>query len=809
MRLGGCTQRGSGACRPQGKEEGLTRTPTGDFILCSEDVSLALEEHSDAALRRLPRAVAEIGRMEADSLALGGTVDTVLDTLQAAEAASSASVSTLASLDASRRRLEKARGMLQEAAGLADLLERSSSVLATGDVRSLADALMSMRRALTVVGAAPEFAAGAARVAALEEALEQALCPALVSAVEAHDSARSAELADMLSSAGREGAVEKAYTAARGGQWVQLWETQVASADGQGGAQALVQHLGGFYDALVNAAGAEQRWAASALGKHDHTGFVLALILDLASRTAKPLGQRLTQVLGPPGQGGSSSGTASLPALCALHDTVAVCVRSLARLFAGGPAVKVLPVLDALLRPWEPWVGGYGELERRHVTALLAQLDVKDGGGLLPVARRLFASVAGAQDILDGCAPRCARLTGGCEADQLLRAVDDAALSYITTCQALLRRQRAALGLPGEEGDAAAAAGAALSDDTLHAAVELLPLGRAVLAAMAHTEACLREALQDAATRLAPALPPGDADGAAADTPPAPAAAATIPARAAAVLASADAAAIRLAAAPPERGRKLRALLAAAHQPRFASLPHAGPRAGLLAEAVHDFVHDCLLARVRLSVEGLSGRPHWAAGDPSSEAGLPLPMFSASPGEYVTSLGEYLLTLPQLLEALDAPGGGGEGGEADEPPPGGAQNGDDDDAAAAAAGGGATGLAAAWLGRVASSAGDVMTGELVAIRALTPRGAAQLEADADYLCNVLAALSVAPPSGLATLRALAGCRHDELAQAVVQHAQRPAAASFVLDTAVADALMRMRTAGNQVLLASEQHDGGQ
>ena len=743
--------------------------------------------------------------MESDSLALGSTVDTVLDTLQAAEAASSASVSTLASLDASRCRLERARGMLQEAAGLADLLERSSAVLATGDVRSLADALVSMRRALTVVGAAPEFAAGAARVAALEEALEQALCPALVSAVEAHDGPRSAELADMLASAGREGAVEKAYTAARGGQWLKLWETQVEAPDAGSGAQALVQHLGGFYDALVQAAGAEQRWAASALGKHDHGGFVLALIHDVATRTAKPLGQRLTQVLGPPGQGGSGGGTATLPALCALHDTVAACVRSLARLFAGGPAVKVLPVLDALLRPWEPWVGAYGDLERRHVTALLAQLDVKDGGGLLPVARRLFASVAGAQDILEGCAPRCACLTGGAESDQLLRAADDAALSYITTCQALLRRQRAALGLPGEEGDApaAAASGAALSDDTLHAAVELLPLGRAVLAAMAHTEACLREALQDAATRLAPALPPGDDDGApAADNTPA----ASVPARAAAVLATADAAAIRLAAAPAERGRRLRALLAAAHQPRFAPLPHAGPRAGLLAEAVHDFVHDCLLARVRSACEGLSSRPHWAVGDPSSEAGLPLPMFSASPGEYVTSLGEYLLTLPQLLEALDAPGLGAEeqGTEG-----GAAERGDDEDAAADTTAG--TGLAAAWLARVASSAGDVMMGELVAIRALSPRGAAQLEADADYLCNVLAALSVAPPPGLATLRALAGCRHDELAQAVLQHSQGQAAGSFTLDTAVADALMRMRTAGNQLVLASEQHEreGGQ
>jgi len=660
-----------------------------------------------------------------------------------------------------------------------------------------------MRRSLAVVGSAPEFAAGAARVAELEEALEGALCPALRSAVEAHDASRTAELADLLASAGRDGALERTYTAARLGHFTHFWETQVATGPGDGGSvQQLAHQLGGFYDAVCAAAQTEQRWAAGALEKHDHVSCVLSLLQDAAQRTSKPLSTRMSSVLGPPsGSGSGNSSGGGVNGLCVLHDTVAACVRTLARLFAAGPAVRVLPVLDAWLRPWEPWLAAYGDLERRHVTDLLGALDLKDGGGLLAVTRRLAASVAGAQDVLATCAPRCLRLTGGTEVDQLLRAVDDAALSYLTSCQALVRRQRTSLGLPVQDGDGGGSAqgggtagggGVQVSEDTLHAAVEMLPLGRALLSAMAHTEAGLRDALQDAASRLAPALPPGAADEAPESAQAAPAA--TVPARAAAVLATADAAAVRLALAPPERGRRLRSLMAASTQSRFAALPHAGPRAGALADAVHDLVHDTLLARVRAACDGLAARPHWAGGDPASEAGLPLPVFSASPGEYVTSLGEYLLTLPQLLEALDAPHGSGMQSELD--PGWGDANGDAED------GGRSTGVAATWLTRLASAAGDIMTVALTAIPALTPRGTAQLEADVDYFCNVLAALSVAPPAGLATLRALAAVKQSEQLSAAVAQL----ATSITVDSAVANAFVRMRTAGTQLLPVAEHNE---
>jgi hypothetical protein len=670
----------------------------------AEDVSIALEEQSEGALRRLPRAGAEVSRVDADARALAASVAGVLTRLETASAASAAGVASLASLDAAARRIETARGTLAEAAGLADLLDRSAELLASGDVRAIADALAAMRRALAVVGGVPEFAEGAARVAALTDALEQLVQPALGSALAARDGARAREMVDVLAAAGREGALQRVYVAARLQPLLTAWE--------EGSTAGLAALLPAFYDAVLSCVEAEARWCADALPEH-HPALLLALLGELHARVSKAYASRLAAAVAPPGAASSAAvaaaagasaaaaaaaapRAAALPALIPLHASAASFGRALARLLAGAPPAALRPVLEAATRPFEPYRAAYGEAERRHLGADLSKLDLRDGGGLTAVVRRMALSVPLAAEAVEAAAARCVALTGGSEADALLRASDDALLSYLTSLHALLRRQRAALGLAASAADAASAAGAAaaaaaggaedaaaaataaanaaasaaataaalgggFADDTIHAALELLPLGAALLSRLSLLEAHLRGVLAEAATRLAPALPPADAEPAGGGGAPAAAAAsaeAAAAARDAALVVSADAAALRVAALP-ERGRRLAALFSAATAARFAPLPHAAPRAAALADAAADFVYDVLMARVTAALRGVAALPVWAQTGSSSSGGggsgddsspmFALPIFSASPAEHVTAVGEYLLTLPQLV----------------------------------------------------------------------------------------------------------------------------------------------------------------
>lgn len=84
--------------------------------------------------------------------------------------------------------------------------------------------------------------------------------------------------------------------------------------------------------------------------------------------------------------------------------------------------------------------------------------------------------------------------------------------------------------------------------------------------------------------------------------------------------------------------------------PRFHALPLASQRVAAFEEKVNELVYDVLISKVRQRLSDVSRLPIWSSvEEPSAH---PLPSFSAYPQSYVTSVGEYLLTLPQQLEPL-------------------------------------------------------------------------------------------------------------------------------------------------------------
>lgn len=84
--------------------------------------------------------------------------------------------------------------------------------------------------------------------------------------------------------------------------------------------------------------------------------------------------------------------------------------------------------------------------------------------------------------------------------------------------------------------------------------------------------------------------------------------------------------------------------------PRFHALPLASQRVAAFADTVNELVYDVLILKVRQWLQDVSQLPIWSSvEEPGAHR---LPSFSAYPQLYVTSVGEYLLTLPQQLEPL-------------------------------------------------------------------------------------------------------------------------------------------------------------
>lgn len=84
--------------------------------------------------------------------------------------------------------------------------------------------------------------------------------------------------------------------------------------------------------------------------------------------------------------------------------------------------------------------------------------------------------------------------------------------------------------------------------------------------------------------------------------------------------------------------------------PRFHALPLASQRVAAFADTVNELVYDVLISKVRQRLGEVSRLPIWSSVE--EQTAFPLPNFSSYPQSYVTSVGEYLLTLPQQLEPL-------------------------------------------------------------------------------------------------------------------------------------------------------------
>lgn len=84
--------------------------------------------------------------------------------------------------------------------------------------------------------------------------------------------------------------------------------------------------------------------------------------------------------------------------------------------------------------------------------------------------------------------------------------------------------------------------------------------------------------------------------------------------------------------------------------PRFHALPITSQRVAAFADTVNELVYDVLISKVRQRFSDVSRLPVWSSVE--EQTSHHLPSFSAYPQNYVTSVGEYLLTLPQQLEPL-------------------------------------------------------------------------------------------------------------------------------------------------------------
>ncbi|EFN55444.1 hypothetical protein CHLNCDRAFT_133750 [Chlorella variabilis] len=697
--------------------------------LSAEDVGLYLQDHSGRAMQRIPAAAKELLRIKVrvrladrnsdDVATLRGSAAAALKQLEDAGSGQAAAVvGQLQAVDTVKRRMEDACSTLKEAAGLSALFQQVDDHFASGNLRRVADTLAGMRRGLAVVGdSVAEFRGGRDRLARLEERFAAMVEAPLTAAFAKQEGEEAAALAGMLDTVERGDALQRLYCAARLPPLQALW-------DGYTAGTPFASWLPGFYNQVVHALAAEAAWCGAALPDHC-PALPLALLGALLAKVERPYRQRLGVAMA--AAAGSVMPLEHLEQVqAAAHDFAAAAFRALSAPPTAGAGLSPAAfgaVHAKLLAPVEEALQQYGDRELAYLGTQLQQIAAKGTAAAAGEAgaAALEGTIAPALTACEAALARCLKLTSGTALPALARVLDRAAQQYVSALQAAVAGMRRRLGEGGGGGDGGA--------DSAEAVLPLLTVASQLVQRLALLEGSLRQA----GAEVAPALLDGTADVPQEGQLP-------------------GAAALRLQAQLALRQQL--AAFAASAASSAALLPLAAAAAAELEAGVGSCVLEVLTQRPRAQLAGLPRLGEW-----QQRAGaLLLPTFSAYPLQYVTSVGEYLMMLPQQLEsALLGEDNGEEAGQ----------------------------LVGDWIDKVALDTAAHYQQQLAALPGLTAQGAAQLAADLEYFCNVLTTLGVAVPPSLAAWHAAAAAPAHGFAAVAEAAAQGGDAAGRAAVAAVA------------------------
>eukprot|EP00250_Pteridium_aquilinum_P011176 c19884_g1_i1 orf=304-2817(-) len=811
----------NGACMSRHPEDPLDKHLNDletKLQLISENIASSLEEQSSASLLKVPRASREIIRLRDDASSLRSTVSTILAKLKQAEGSCAESVAALARVDVVKQRMEAAYGTLQDAAGLTQLSASVETVFASGDLARAAETLANMRRCLSVIGEVPEFSNMRRQLEILEDRLEGMVLPKLSDALSQRKVEATQSLHDILVTIGHYSSLENQYTRVRLKPLRRVWEeydsgkgglglnklsidekpddrqastlTLTASSDSR---TSFVDWLPQFYDEVLISLEQEWKWCSIAFPEKYKT-LVPKLLVETMSSISTSFALRIESSYeffsgaGLPGDGQKTGKLqhTQLGLLITLHNMTGTFSRNVQHLFTLIEAEDLVNVLRGIYSPYEGYKERYGDLEMSLLNNEVMALDFRGavsrsvgarGAEVSETVRRMEASVPAVALSLESAVERCLNFTGGSEAEALLQTLDEVMRLYIGKLQDMLKSLRAICGVDrvtdgskretGTDGLIAKKEVSVLdmvSDEEEWAIVQgvlqTLAVAESLNSRTAVFEATLCATLKRLGERLCLSKLLSIIGQATAFSGKILPALELMVGGAGGGPLSFDMAILRLFD-KPDKARRLSNLLEQAKDTGFHALAHTSGRVASFSDSVNDLVYDVLIAKVRARLVNVGTMPVWGAE--KEENAFDLPSFSAYASPHVTSMGEYLLTLPQQLEPVMMGGGTGE------------DNVDDTQF-----------FATEWMFKVAEGATSLYIDQLRGIQFLSDRGAQQLSADIDYLSKVLAALSMQVPPVLATFQACLQVSKEKLTELIKSDSGKH------LDSATARLICKMR-----------------
>ncbi|XP_008202373.1 conserved oligomeric Golgi complex subunit 7 isoform X1 [Nasonia vitripennis] len=381
-----------------------------------QQVNASLEETSQNVLSNMPKVLRDTQLLQQEALALKEKMQTVKKELENVEKGTTSSIQMLEKLDKIKTEyINKTEGQ-RESDNWAAATNEIEDIFESGDVEKIADTLCGMQKSLSVLINTPDYEDKKLQLEGLKNRLEALTSPKLVQAFTAGSLDQSKIYVDVFTKMDRLPQLIKYYYNCQKVSLAQEWRKTIEFAQDEN----VIYWLRVYYDKLLSVWHDQVKWCNQVFPNLSLTTLV-ELHTDLLQSLDPSIGDCIEAALK------QQSNSVKLSILMELKQMTRQFAVSLSSVLDTAPQQeriaddKAQGLARAVYAPFIPYINKYGIYESSHLGQQLNALEFAQED-LSDTISALSLSVSKVMDYANEANKRCKLFTEGCAYPSLVKA---------------------------------------------------------------------------------------------------------------------------------------------------------------------------------------------------------------------------------------------------------------------------------------------------------------------------------------------------------------------------------------------------
>lgn len=416
-----------------GKADTHAATLVMKLQLFIQEVNNSIEESSNQALQNMPRVLRDVEALKQEASFLKEQMVLVKEDIKKFEQDTVQSMQVLVEIDQVKGRMHQAAEALQEADKWSTLSADIEETFKTQDLAVISSKLTSMQNSLSMLVDTPDYSEKCVHLEALKNRLEAMASPQIVATFNSMSIDQAKLFVKVFTEIDRMPQLLAYYYKCHKGQLVSIWQDLSQSE------LSLNQQLSEFYDTLLSSWHSQLQWSSQVF-KNPYEVVTVLLIQTLGAMVPS-IPVCLSTAMERAAQ------EQRLDTLLELHNTASTFGHSLESAMlphlGENNLLKVNELVCALYDPYKSYQLQYGDLEEAHLLIQISAVPLEHGE-VIDCVEELSHSVGKLFGLATAAVDRCVKLTDGLAVCGLLKALKALFTKYVsdfsTTLQSIRKK---------------------------------------------------------------------------------------------------------------------------------------------------------------------------------------------------------------------------------------------------------------------------------------------------------------------------------------------------------------------------------